>query len=101
MPESVPCHVRSSGGICHCWRRANPINAASPRSTITSPGVGCFFLRFAMFFALSDSHRSGSHLFLSSFRQEKKMLQDKGDEPFCAPHVLLIPLAQMLLQDVL
>jgi hypothetical protein len=28
-------------------------------------------------------------------------LQDKGDEPFCAPHVLLIPLAQMLLQDVL
>lgn len=28
-------------------------------------------------------------------------LQDKGDEPFCAPHVRLIPLAQMLLQDVL
>src|SRR2546423_1395608 len=24
-------------------------------------------------------------------------LQDKGDEPFCAPHVLLIPLAQLCL----
>src|SRR5436190_20441055 len=25
------------------------------------------------------------------------LLQDKGDEPFCAPHVLLIPLAQLRL----
>jgi len=32
--------------------------------------LGCFFLRFAMFFfsfALSDSHRSDYHLFLASF----------------------------------
>jgi hypothetical protein len=32
-----------------------------------------------------------------SAREPCLALQDKGDEPFCAPHVLLIPLAQMLL----
>ena len=36
-----------------------------------------------------------------SAREPCLALQDKGDEPFCAPHVLLIPLAQLLLQDVL
>ena len=32
-----------------------------------------------------------------SAREPCLPLQDKGDEPFCAPHVLLIALAQMRL----
>src|SRR5438270_3769334 len=51
MLKSVPCHVRSSGGICNCSRIANPINAAIPMTIITSGGVSCFFLRFAMFYS--------------------------------------------------